>query len=170
MRQDLLKEGHLEEIITICVDAYFTPWLTPKQAWEELNGGAKVGHFGTKLNPAQRKAIAALVTEGTITAAAAAVGVSRRTVHRWLQNPDFRAALAAAEGQAMQELSRALVRLSQKAIKVIEGKLDEGELKAADVNLRHLLKYFEIATIEREIAELEQERESWEEPHDEKAL
>jgi len=36
MRQGLLKEGHLEEIISLCVDAHFSSWLTTEQAWEEL--------------------------------------------------------------------------------------------------------------------------------------
>lgn len=36
MRQDWFAEGHLAEITVICVDAYFAPWLTTEQAWQEL--------------------------------------------------------------------------------------------------------------------------------------
>lgn len=43
VRQDLLSEGHLTEISSVCVDAHFSPWLTTQQAWEELAQWA-IGH------------------------------------------------------------------------------------------------------------------------------
>lgn len=45
----------------------------------------------TGLTQAQEQAITALLTEPTIARAAQAVGVSERTLHRWLARPDFRA-------------------------------------------------------------------------------
>lgn len=36
IRQDVLSEGHFEQISQLYVDVYFSPWLTTSQAWEEL--------------------------------------------------------------------------------------------------------------------------------------
>ena len=36
IRQGLLAESHLEEIASLFVVEYFSPWLTTEQAWEEL--------------------------------------------------------------------------------------------------------------------------------------
>jgi site-specific DNA-methyltransferase (adenine-specific) len=53
--QDLLTETHLREIVSLRLEAYFGPWLTTQQAWEELaqdsiglpvrKCGAKVGNL-----------------------------------------------------------------------------------------------------------------------------
>lgn len=36
IRQDKLSEGHLEQISTLYVDVYFSPWLTTEQLWLSL--------------------------------------------------------------------------------------------------------------------------------------
>lgn len=108
------------------------------------------------LRPNQRRAIEVLVTTGNVTAAAEAAGVTRQTVHRWLRdNDEFKRALALAERAALAKLNRNLLRLSDKAIKALEKALDDDEiqirLRGADVHLKHLLKYAEIALTEVEM-------------------
>lgn len=49
----------------------------------------------------QHKALIVLLTTGSITRAAEAANVHRRTVRRWLLEPAFSAALAEAEAQAL---------------------------------------------------------------------
>jgi len=107
-----------------------------------------------------------LVTTGNVTQAAEAAGVTRQTVHRWLRDDDrFKRALALAERDALARLNRGLLRLSDKAMKALEAALDDPEiatkLRGADVHLRHLLRYAELSVIERQIAELEEERKDW---------
>lgn len=111
--------------------------------------------------PKQRRALAALITEGDVSAAAEAAGVSRDTLYRWMTQPDFKAALVDAESEAMENLSRALVRLGDKAQQALEEVLDDGETRdavkvsAANAVLGHLLKLREITAIEARLAALE---------------
>ena len=53
-----------------------------------------------KLKPRERRALLALLSEPTISAAAQAVGLSRRTIQRYLTRPEFRAELDTARIQA----------------------------------------------------------------------
>ena len=84
------------------------------------------------LSPAQVKVLAELLTGKTITAAAAAAGVERATVHRWLRE-DF--AFQAAWNRDRQELHREafarLERLAAKAVDCLEKAIDGGDVKAA---------------------------------------
>jgi hypothetical protein len=84
------------------------------------------------LSPAQVKVLAELLTGKTITAAAAAAGVERVTVHRWLRE-DF--AFQAAWNRDRQELHREayarLERLAAKAVDCLEKAIDGGDVKAA---------------------------------------
>ena len=57
------------------------------------------------LKPRQVAAIAALLATGKISDAAAAGGVSTKTVYAWLKQDAFKAELRAAEGDAMRSLA-----------------------------------------------------------------
>lgn len=57
----------------------------------------------------QRKAIAALISNRTLDQAAAACGLSRRTLYRYMQNPEFSAALAVCQAQTVRAAQAALV-------------------------------------------------------------
>ena len=108
----------------------------------------------------QRKAITALLTTGDKNQAAEAAGVSRRTLYRWLHQAEFRAALQLAETEALDELSRELVRLAGKAARTLERAMDSAELdnariRAADIVLSRLLQLRELVTIEQRLAALE---------------
>jgi hypothetical protein len=88
---------------------------------------ARSGHGMTKnvtdpqLTPKQRKAVEALLITGDVSAAAKETGVSRESLYRWLKQPVFLQAVREAEAQAIDELSRLLVRLARTAAANLEG-------------------------------------------------
>lgn len=90
------------------------------------------------LRPRQVAAIAALLAHGKIPDAAAAAGVSTKTVYAWLKTPDFSAALRAAEADALRGLSRRLAGLGEAAADALRDALDDKQpigvrLRAADL-------------------------------------
>jgi phage terminase small subunit len=115
-----------------------------------------------ELTPRKRRALESLLTSGDVTEAARAANVARQTVHKWLQQPAFAAALAMAEADKLHDLQSALVRLGDKATATLGAAMDsvspmaEGaRVRAADIVLSHLLKMRELVTLEERIAALE---------------
>ncbi len=72
-----------------------------------------------KLTPKQEKAVSALLTQPTIEAAAAAVGVNAATVHRWLAEAAFSAAYRAARREAVGQAIARLQQVSGGAVAVL---------------------------------------------------
>ena len=109
----------------------------------------------------QRRAVAALLTTGDVSTAAKETGVSRETLHRWLRQPAFLAAVRAAEAAALDELSRSLVGLGRTAAGTLEAAMGDAtapwatRVRAADAVLGRLLQLRELATLEARVAELE---------------
>ena len=115
----------------------------------------------SQLTPRQRRAIEALLSTGDISAAAKEVGVHRNSLHRWLQEPDFQAAVREAEAKAIDELSRMLVRLGRTAVGTLAKAMSDPKapwptrVRAADASLARLLQVRELATLEARVTELE---------------
>ncbi len=113
------------------------------------------------LSPKQRKAVAALLTTGDATAAAQAAGIARDTLYRWMGQPLFLEAVRAAEAQALDDLSRVLVRLGRTAAGTLAKAMGDAatpmatRVRAADATLGRLLQLRELATLEARVAELE---------------
>ena len=113
------------------------------------------------LTPKRRKAIESLLTTGDIAAAARAAGVSRQTLYTWLREADFRAALQSAETAALESLSRALVRLGDKATATLDSAMSDDlaalpvKIRAADIVLSRLLQLRELVDLEARVTELE---------------
>jgi transposase-like protein len=112
------------------------------------------------VTPRQRKAIESLLTQADVKAAAQAANVSRTTIYRWLRQDHFKQALAEAERQALESLSRALVRLGEKATATLENAMagaasDSVKVRAANVVLSRLLQVRELITLEDRVSELE---------------
>jgi len=109
----------------------------------------------------QRRAVAALLTTGDVSAAARETGVSRETLHRWMRQPAFLEAVREAEADALDELSRSLVRLGRTATGTLEAAMGDPaapwptRVRAADAVLGRLLQLRELATLETRVAELE---------------
>ncbi|MDP9358158.1 MAG: phBC6A51 family helix-turn-helix protein [Chloroflexota bacterium] len=113
------------------------------------------------LSPKQLKAVEALLATGEVAAAAQACGVSRATLHRWLQDPAFLAAVRDTEAKALDDLSRLLVRLGRTAAATLAKAMGDPvapyptRVRAADAVLGRLLQLRELATLEARVAELE---------------
>ncbi len=113
------------------------------------------------LSAKQRRALEALLTTGEVLAAAQVAGVTRETLHRWLRQPQFLSAVRAAEAQALDDLSRVLVRLGRTAAGTLAKAMSDPatpastRVRAADATLGRLLQLRELATLEARVAELE---------------
>lgn len=77
------------------------------------------------LTPNQETFLRAYVTSSTVEAAAKTAGVSRRTATRWLQEPDFQAALRDISRGLLGESTDHLQRLTVKAAATLEKLLDD---------------------------------------------
>ena len=108
----------------------------------------------TALTPKQAKAVDLLAGGSSITDAAAALGMSRATVHKWITLSDFADALEAvqaeARARAVRRLSAALDRAAARVVDLADSAQDESvQLRAAcavPAMLRELLE------LERETA------------------
>jgi hypothetical protein len=115
-----------------------------------------------KLSHKQRKAIAALLTEPTIKAAAEKAGIGERTLHTWLDDPGFRLALNAAEGDAIDAAVRRLVGLFGGAVETLDTlrksdkTTDSVRLRASVAILEHLFRARELRDLEVRLAALEE--------------
>jgi hypothetical protein len=115
-----------------------------------------------ELTTRQRRAIAALLAARDVKAAAELAHVGYRTILRWLDMPAFKAALLAAEGNALDGATRQLVALADSAIKVITWTMDNKEhppavrLRAAQAVLDYLLRLRELRNVEERLSALEE--------------
>ncbi len=109
----------------------------------------------------RRKAVEALLSTGEVSAAARESGIHRDTLHRWLREPLFLAAVRQAEAAALDELSRLLVRLGRTAAATLAKAMSDPavpwstRVRAADASLSRLLQLRELATLEARVTELE---------------
>lgn len=113
------------------------------------------------LTTLQRRSIGSLLGCSTIGGAAAAVGVSERTLRRWLNNPDFRSELNQAETSLLCDVLRVSVsdlRVNFETIREIR----DNPGNPAGIRLRaalgldgSILRWRELETIEKRLAGLE---------------
>lgn len=107
------------------------------------------------------KILTALLTAGTIKGAAAAAGASESTVRNRLADADFRRRYDAARGDLLQAATAAMLARLGDATAVLAEVMadplaaDSMRLQAADGILRHCLRYFSAAELERRLGALE---------------
>ena len=118
------------------------------------------GH-GAKFGRKKEDAIVALLTTRTVEEAARAVGISTKTLLRWMKDPEFDTAYRAAKRAAFGQSIARLHHLSSAAVSTL-GKmmLEPGtppatRVRAADSILDHTTKAIEIEEIEGRVAALE---------------
>jgi hypothetical protein len=123
---------------------------------------ATSGMVDAKLTPTQARAIAALMTAGSIGEAAKAVKVGERTLRRWLaEDAGFVAALDAAQRQALDAVVRRLTSLSVAAGGVLarvmgdESASSSARVRAADIVLGRFVQLRELAQLEERLTALE---------------
>lgn len=120
-----------------------------------------MGENVTTLKSEQYQAIAALVTTGTITAAAKAADRAPKTIHAWLKQDDFQKVLREAESAALENLSRELVGLASLAVATLRSVMASDttsasvSVRACEVVLSNLLKLRELYDHEQRLAALE---------------
>ena len=105
--------------------------------------------------------LAALLTAGSVRAAAKSASVSEGTIRNRLSDPDFRAKYDALRGDLLQEATAGMTAHLQAATETMTAIMEDTEnaasvrLAACDALLRHCLRYFSATEIERRIAALE---------------
>lgn len=83
------------------------------------------------LTAKQHKAIAALISEPTLAAAALKTGVGERTLYTWLSEPAFSDAYAAARRECVSNAIAQLQRSTSDAVKVLTSIMNDTEEKGA---------------------------------------
>jgi hypothetical protein len=116
---------------------------------------------GPQQEKKREQAIAALLTTDTVCAAAAQIGVSARTLLRWLQDDDFQRAYQAARRQVVQH---AIVRVQRCAGKAVDALCDvmtnpeasaSARVSAARSVLQLAMQAVQIEDLEARLATLE---------------
>jgi len=114
-----------------------------------------------KLSATQHQAVIAIISHNTLKSAAESVGVSVRTLNRWMLNPLFAGKLKQAENQLIESGIRQLMLLQGDAINTLAELLNcEDDLvrrQAAVSVLSQLIKLRELYKIEEKLNEIEDE-------------
>jgi transposase-like protein len=116
------------------------------------------GH-GEKLSRKKNAAIAALLTQPTITAAAKDVGIDESTLRRWLKEPTFKREFRAAREDVVETAVGRLQQCAGKAVEALERNLASGhpahEIRAALGILGHAIEAIELLDLVERVGELE---------------
>lgn len=90
------------------------------------------------------------------------MGIGDATAYRWLKSDAIRAAILDAEGDALEETTRGLLRLSAEAVNTLGDAMTDQDaatgarVRAADVVLARLLQLRELITLESRVSALEE--------------
>jgi hypothetical protein len=123
------------------------------------------GH-GAKFGRKKEEAIAALLSQPNLEAAARATGIGTTTLLRWQKDPEFDAAYRAARRAAFgQSIARLQQGSSAAATTMLKMMIDPStpasvRVRAAECVLNHAVKAIEIEDIEARVAELERAAEA----------
>jgi hypothetical protein len=121
-----------------------------------------IGH-GEKQSRKQEQAIAALLSEPSVEAAAAKAGVGVSTLKRWLVEPGFRHLYQHARTGLLERVVATLLRLSTSAVVALARNLTCGkpsvEVRAAEVILTQGNRGVELLDLAERVVELERKLE-----------
>lgn len=115
-----------------------------------------------ELTPPKHKAIAALLACRTIGQAAKVAEVAERTLTRWLADPDFKAALAAARRGVFAAAVDGLRQAATEAVETLREVLADKEasaavrVQAASAILGHAFRAVELADVTERLDRLEE--------------
>jgi len=118
-----------------------------------------------KLGHKKEAAILGLLSQRSIEDAARSVGISPRTLYRWLQEPDFNSAYRAARRAAFSQSAARLQQMCSAAVTTLGKVMVDpnspvaSRVRAADSVLDHAAKSLEIEDIEVRVSELERAAE-----------
>jgi transposase-like protein len=123
------------------------------------------GH-GSKFGRKKEEAIAALLTQRNVEEAARAIGVTPKTLLRWMREPEFESAYRAGRRDAFkQSIARLQQATSAAVTTLLKVMVDPStpastKVRAADSVLDHAGKAIEIEDIEARVSELERAAEA----------
>lgn len=123
------------------------------------------GH-GAKFDRKKEEAIAALLTHRNIEEAATSIGISAKTLLRWMKEAEFNAAYREARRAAFgQSIARLQQGTSAAATTLLKLMIDAStpasvRVRAADSIFNHAAKAIEIEDIEARLSELERAAEA----------
>jgi hypothetical protein len=116
---------------------------------------------GEKLSHKQEKAIAALLSEATVTSAAEKAGIGEVTLYRWLKLPEFRATYREARREvvekAVAQLQQSSWAASTTLVRLLGSGSDSIRLRAAQTILDQANKGIELLDFEERLSALEQQ-------------
>lgn len=119
-----------------------------------------MGGHGAKLDRKQEQAIAALLSQPTVEAAANAAGISEKTLKNWLALPEFQAAYRAARQDILDRTVVRLLAASGKAIDTLEANLcaprPGDQIRAAQTILSHATAGVELLDLAERVKALEE--------------
>ncbi len=110
----------------------------------------------------QARLIDLLLGGQTLSAACAAVGISRMTAYRWLRQPSVKNALQEAQGELLAQSMRRLLALQAAAIDALAALLDDPltppavRLATAKAVLEAALRLYDALVLEQRISALEE--------------
>jgi AcrR family transcriptional regulator len=117
-----------------------------------------MGH-GSEFEHKRDTALAALLAEPTVEAAAAKVGVSTSSLYRWLARKDFRRQYREARRQVLEAAVGRLQQAASDAVETLVGHLDackaNDSIRAADLILNHAMRGAELLDLAERVEELE---------------
>jgi hypothetical protein len=123
---------------------------------------------GAALSPRQVKCIDSLLRFGSVTRAAQAASVSRKTVHQWMQSPRFRGALAELQSNLLASSATHITRLGLLATDSLEELLQDGDpklrLRAVEIYFARVLSFYDHVQNQQRLAALEAHLERVEQP------
>jgi hypothetical protein len=109
----------------------------------------------------QELAVACLLSEPTVEAAAKKAGISYRTLKLWLTRPEFQALYRAARAEVTERNLARLLACTGEAIETLRRNLTCGEFgpenRAADLILSHAEKGTEIQDLRAELDEIKRQ-------------
>ena len=111
----------------------------------------------------RERAIAILVAEPNVKAAAAIMNVTEQTLHRWLKDPDFTLRLAEAQKSVTRRVIRSVISRAERAVETLDTIMSSSEtpaasrVSAARCVLEFTMRAIEIDEILNRLEILEQE-------------
>lgn len=110
----------------------------------------------------RENAILVLVANPNIKEAAAACGISEKTMHRWLHEPEFAAQLAEAQRYVAKRVTRLVISRAEKAVGVLDTIMSDVEtapparVSAAKAILEYAMRAIETEDVLARLEALEQ--------------
>jgi hypothetical protein len=106
--------------------------LTAAERRDGSDHGDELGYDAPSgLTPKQDQAIIALLNEPTIAKAATALGVSERTLHRWLEEETFHRAFRKARREAFAQAIAVTQRYTPMAVHTLAKVMTDGSVQAS---------------------------------------